>query len=301
MMWFGFISLLSPLIGVVLIAWAVHTIWRAVMPARNAPKEPACERCRYPIVGSIGAAGFICPECGSDLRVVGIITPMMEIVRRGSVTGAILAWTFLVGAVSYFGLMGVLIATSFSQTMVTTAGATTSWSQTLTPNSPLYQSIEIEYDSDWQSVTGPIEITLTPNDGHPESLGLDPVPRTVIGLEGGQTQWDEGTVRVWFGQMGLDMGDPEVGAAAAEVSRVIDLTIMAPDNAFTMNLAEHTHTLTPVAVPAAVGTGASIFEGAVFWLAGLVLVVLVYAGGVVGIVVRRRRLVGRARGLLGAG
>ena len=40
-------------------------------PPHNA-REPACARCGYPVNG---LPSFTCPECGADLRQVGITTP----------------------------------------------------------------------------------------------------------------------------------------------------------------------------------------------------------------------------------
>lgn len=38
---------------------------------RGAAAEPSCGRCRYPVTG---LTTFVCPECGADLRTVGILT-----------------------------------------------------------------------------------------------------------------------------------------------------------------------------------------------------------------------------------
>lgn len=295
---FGLIAMLWPLVGLALGAWAIITIWRAVTLPRNAPKEPACERCKYPVTGLSGVSGFTCPECGGDLRRVGVITPAMELVRRGSATAAVLAWTVLYGIGGYLVLMMILLATNFSG-MGGGVGSVTSWNHTLTPTNPLYKSVEIEYDSDWQSISGPIDITLTPNTGHPEALGLDTGPMTVLGLEGGPADWDDDTIELWFAQIGLDTNDPQVAAAAAELSNAIDLTIMAPGNAFTMNLTEHIHTLGPMAMTTPPGGG--LFQSPGLLVALLVGAVGVYAAGVVLIVLRRRRLVRRAREAFEAG
>ncbi len=93
---------LVPLLLLLVIgAWLVNTILVAVRPPKNAVKEPSCENCRYPVAG---LTELRCPECGSDLRLTGIITRDMEARRRGSTAGAVLAllalWLILAQFVS---------------------------------------------------------------------------------------------------------------------------------------------------------------------------------------------------------
>src|SRR5437588_12839068 len=46
--------------------------WASRGRTRNKATEPRCGRCGYNVTG---LPGTICPECGSDLREVGIIWP----------------------------------------------------------------------------------------------------------------------------------------------------------------------------------------------------------------------------------
>jgi hypothetical protein len=50
-------------------------------PREGRVPEPCCGRCRYPVQGT---PTFICPECGTDLRDAGILTPA----RDGRPSGA---------------------------------------------------------------------------------------------------------------------------------------------------------------------------------------------------------------------
>ena len=61
---------LAVLTGLVLVA---ATWWRRGWGRRRVA-EPSCGRCGYSVRG---LASFNCPECGSDLREVGIVTPAM--------------------------------------------------------------------------------------------------------------------------------------------------------------------------------------------------------------------------------
>ena len=295
MLFFGLFSLLLPLLGLVVIAWAVLTIWRTVMLPRNTPREAACEKCKYPVAGLMGAAGFVCPECGSDLLTVGITTPRMEITRRGSLAAGLVAWPFLCVGGGYTASFIILMFASFSTSM-SAVQSTTSWTQTLTPNTSLYQSIELTYESDWQSLASEMDIVLVTSGGTRHTLTLDPGPMTVVGREGGVAPWDADTIDAWFAEVGLDMADPQVAAAAAETSRVVDMTIMSPDGGYSLNLSQHTNMAVPTsgATTTTFATGNPLLDNVALWLVALALGVLVYGVGIVLIVVRRRRLVGRA-------
>ncbi len=96
---------------------------RAMLLALTRPQrssaDPACELCRYKVAG---LHALVCPECGTDLRRTGIITPAMEMRPRGSTGGAIIGWT----AIAFFVLMGtsaVIMDAARSRWTVATAGA----------------------------------------------------------------------------------------------------------------------------------------------------------------------------------
>jgi hypothetical protein len=58
--------------------------------------QPICGQCSYSVRG---LPGFICPECGGDLREVGIITPQMKPVRGPLIP--LLGWTIIVIVVGF--------------------------------------------------------------------------------------------------------------------------------------------------------------------------------------------------------
>lgn len=288
MVFYGLLALAFPLIVLTVVASAVLAVWRAMTLPRGGAREPVCERCGYAVAG---VAGFTCPECGSDLREVGIITPRMEAVRRGSLAGAVLGWTVMWMAGAWVAWWAVLMFWSFGAAMNTAASTTTTWSQTLTPNTPIYRSVELDYDSDWRSVTSSVRLLLTLSDGHVESLVLDPGPMTVVGLEGGEREWSARAVELWFAESGLDMRDAEVAGAAAETARVVETTLMSPDSGYTLNLTHHTNVLTPTGGAATtVSSGAPAPLSPVSWVAAGAVGIGVYCAGIVVMVFRRRRL-----------
>jgi len=83
-------SVLTLVIALILLAGVglLAATWRRRKGGRRQVPQPSCGNCGYPVRG---LESFTCPECGSDLREVGIATPAM---RRGPgpVTWAVL-WT----------------------------------------------------------------------------------------------------------------------------------------------------------------------------------------------------------------
>lgn len=281
---FGLLSLLMPVTGIVLIVWAVITIVRAITLPRDAPRFPACERCDYAVAD---LATFTCPECGSDLRKVGIVTPAINASRRGSLLTALLAWTFLSATIAYMVFIVGYMLVGFSGAM-SSMSSTNTWSNTLTPNSRNYQSVELVYDTDWVSITSEMEITLTASDGSAHWIKLDPGTMQVRGLEDEPVAWSGDSIADWFASLTLDLTDPAIAAQADEVSRVIDLTLMSPTYGQAPTLRHHTSMSIPVGGP--ITPPLSRGPSGVAVLAGLAIAVLIYGLGIIFIINKRRKL-----------
>jgi len=70
-----------------------HAIYCSMLPQeRRPPREPGCGNCHY---ASAGLDSWICPECGSDLRIVGIAMPRGSGQLRTTLFVGLLAWTTL--------------------------------------------------------------------------------------------------------------------------------------------------------------------------------------------------------------
>ena len=67
---------------------------------RVGPKKSGCGKCGY---SAIGLSSFICPECGSDLRVVGI-----NVGTTGMVWLAFLAIGLISVMATLFAVMGAI-------------------------------------------------------------------------------------------------------------------------------------------------------------------------------------------------
>jgi hypothetical protein len=285
MLFFGLMSLLMPVLGLALIAWAAVTIIRAITLPRGSKRESACEACRYP---AAGLESFTCPECGNDLRTTGIITPAMEISRRGTLVGAILAWTILCGIIAYMVFILSFMFVGFNSAM---ANMNTTNTITLSPTSGNYQSIDLAYDTDYVSVTSPMVMTLVTSDGTSSTLTLDPGPRTVNRLGVGTSPWDKDAVETWYQQLGLDTTDKQVVADADEITRVVDSLLMNPGNPYTLNLTEHPNpSINAIGGPGATAMSGGIFGSAATDLIVFMLALLIYIGGIIFITVRRSRI-----------
>ena len=87
---------LSPIIFLALIALAAVFIARAIRQRLRAPAFSdiaTCGKCGYAVRG---VSTFNCPECGSDLREVGIVPPHQSKRKQPSLPLRLIGWTVLV-------------------------------------------------------------------------------------------------------------------------------------------------------------------------------------------------------------
>lgn len=275
---FMLMGMLAPLVVLALVVASVRAIWRTVTLPRLVKAGGACERCGYAVAD---LTSFTCPECGEDLRRVGIITPAMEARRRGSLFAAIAGWTFLCAVVAYAGVMATAVLSI--QGVGPTIGT---WKQDLTPSSGAYRSLTIEYESDGMSIASELALVLTTADGATYPLTIDPGPMQVYGVGGTVTEWLPDTIETWYAEVGLDTADPAVAAEAAEVSNFIDLLVMSPSSAYRPNLVHH-----QIQRASTGGIGVREPPGGFFLLpAALGVLGVIYVVGLVLIVRRRRRM-----------
>lgn len=153
------------------VALAIRAMWQSVTRPRRWKAQPSCELCRYQVVGLMSLS---CPECGTDLRRTGIITPAMEMRRRGSFLGGIAGWTLVLFVVTYFAFVAcytwlrswtVGAATSTSATMPLNT------SQPFTPNSRAFTDLTIKTTQNYgTNARTEFELVFTSNDGKQAKL-----------------------------------------------------------------------------------------------------------------------------------
>jgi hypothetical protein len=293
---FGFLGLLIPLL---LLGLVVASIWAIVTTIRippRAPREPSCEKCRYRVAG---LTSFSCPECGSDLRQVGIITLAMEVRRRGSLPAAILGWVFLMfiaAAVVSSGL-GVF----FASRMRSTGGGTTTTTTPLTPTSGAYTSAELSSTWGWGPgrITSDVDATLTLSDGSQWKLDYQPIASTYVILDpagapaGSPAAFDAKATDALYSAAGLDPADPAISSESRELSTLMGILVASPyTQAGTLKMTAFTSGAPTVSTASSMGTspGTPEYLAGVVMLGGAFAWLLLLVGGIVFIVLRRKRL-----------
>jgi hypothetical protein len=86
----GLILLVFLLVGMLLLGLSVGGRY----PRRLRIETPSCGRCQYPVCGM---PTFTCPECGSDVRDVGILLPRSNLFTRRPVILAAFALIVVAG------------------------------------------------------------------------------------------------------------------------------------------------------------------------------------------------------------
>ena len=205
--------LLAMIVGLAAVVWARR---------RKRPKisEPSCGQCGYAVRG---LPGFTCPECGSDLRDVGIVTPQMR--PRPSRVLPALGWTLLV----------LILFVVSTRLVVGNIRHTTIKSDTRTlksPKSQAYKNLILQADGptrNGQLQVKELKMTLSPSTGNILPMDIDPddlsyeykdakgsVVRqaTALDLEG---------MLVWMKEAGVDTASPGVREEANEVVQYLQL------------------------------------------------------------------------------
>ncbi|MEM7230416.1 MAG: hypothetical protein AAF432_16575 [Planctomycetota bacterium] len=116
---------LSPIIIILLVLTACTVIvLRGIRYPRNVPKRASCGQCGY----EINFGSDRCPECGSDLRVVGTVTAATALRYRSNPVTMFIAWTIIV-------ILLTSIASATATMMLRRAGRQSmTFSQAFTPN-----------------------------------------------------------------------------------------------------------------------------------------------------------------------
>ena len=178
---------------------------------------PSCRKCLYAVVG---LDGHVCPECGSDLTVVGIIEP--DHVKPMSALTRVMVWTCLIGLPLVVG--SVAIIENAPPVVVFTQRAMLG-----SPNSRAYQSVVISSPSTGGlpvSAAGQdLEVALVDSDGSLHTLHATPGHDEItykdasgrfIRANGPLTQ---GVLGEWFQDLGYDISDDRI---ASEVARIAE-------------------------------------------------------------------------------
>jgi hypothetical protein len=171
MMWFsvilGLLFLIIPLAYLLASLVGLSYLWYRVFKGRSGGDLPTCAKCGYAVRGLVG---LNCPECGADLREVGIVTPK----QRGAVSPVmfVLLWTLLLPGPSC--LVSGLLSAMGPKTSVPNG------SLVLTPvTSSQYLTATIEQMKYFAfGNANNTTITIEGNNSQYEYLEIDPVAMT---------------------------------------------------------------------------------------------------------------------------
>jgi len=103
-------SLILLVLFLVAVGITFSVIRMAWLGRRDRVSQPCCAACRYKVRG---LQSWTCPECGSDLREVGILTRGLRVVRSISTFEMIALWTSMIGTIAVLSIAGLGSLTQF--------------------------------------------------------------------------------------------------------------------------------------------------------------------------------------------
>jgi len=109
-------SLILLVLFLVAVGITFSVIRMAWLGRRDRVSQPCCAACRYKVRG---LQSWTCPECGSDLREVGILTRGLRVVRSISTFEMIALWTSMIGTIAVLSIAGLGSLTQFRRLAAT--------------------------------------------------------------------------------------------------------------------------------------------------------------------------------------
>lgn len=224
----------SPILLVLLIAISaaiVLGVRSRLLARRDAHREaPQCGCCGY---DTRGVSTLQCPECGSDLRQVGIILPGN---RRGvSVGGWLLLWTVVVliggGAASAFLMETVLPKMYLGRAEVNFGGGTTAISRFTLRFNGSYYIMPLQRQRP-RSPVGQTQVHIVLNSGQSLQATIDeskpgyrithPPSRAIAS----PAVFDASVIESWLQAEGLDTSEPALQTAVSQI--IAEFATVAP-------------------------------------------------------------------------
>ncbi len=157
-----------------LIAFVFAAVIIVLWPRGRRVNEPVCGKCSYPVHG---LETMTCPECGSDLRAVGIYTPAMR--HRLGPVARILLWTILLP-------IPAMIITQVVYNQIPTRWITSLTVDYTVPDSGNYHALQLKLQGEGRGQiayqTADIQLTLSDTTTS-ETLTIDVDDMTVLESE----------------------------------------------------------------------------------------------------------------------
>ncbi len=178
--------------------------------------QPSCGSCGYAVAG---LEAMRCPECGSDLREVGIITPQTRQGVPPAVWAAMFTVFLPIPALIVSGVVASALPPLYRFSIQTTL---------LRPGSGGYNSVIINGSGSGQAGVERaeiVELQLIPSDGRATPrLMYDPAQNEVTtGPPNRETLGELSTdaVRSWLAMCGVDVEHPGIIAEVSDMTRII--------------------------------------------------------------------------------
>jgi hypothetical protein len=242
---------------------------------RQKPQQPACGGCGYPVQG---LPGFICPECGCDLRTVGIRVPDQRVTQAAGIMWG-LAWTILLAIAAVVTTVALQAAgalpNQYRQSQITR----------LVPKHRGFveatiraEAVKVAFappftDPDVPSAIASATLTFTIGTPTPPiKITWQPANGKISGIRNGDPNAiGQPLTEAWLTQqyivLGLDPNDPTIERELQELGRLIQpdqLRDPMPDEgAFTSANTAWRYRTNPIGAPYALGFWLIV------WLAGL--------------------------------
>ena len=180
-------------------------------PVPVIPVAPAaCGRCGYSV---FGLTTLTCPECGSDLRTVGILTPNNpdRSGRHFFVQAVIFTAVFAVAAFSLAALLMELLPKPLVHTRQT---------QLIKPASGRYASVRLSTETDGFPEVGltpsPVRFELEPSPPSPPTAAAP--PSMMVPVASDPSLVSSAVVLAWMKSCGVDVTDPKVQVEARYIA-----------------------------------------------------------------------------------
>jgi hypothetical protein len=222
----SFVSVLVLVGGAVLFFLLIRRFARRV----DLTHGSVCGRCGYSVRG---LTTFTCPECGGDLREVGIYSPIMRQKVGGTpstITAKVTVWSVMIV------IIGLVVTIPIHKYCLPTVYSGFQTYGLVEPRSGLYKQVDFHshgYHLNWpyrqpkrSLILEVIDITLTASDGKriEMQVTIDQLGYTYTNAEGQRVQeadsLDGEVVLDWMRSAGIDTSDPELLPEAAEIVRV---------------------------------------------------------------------------------
>jgi hypothetical protein len=213
------------LLVLLLVALIVGVVVVVLLAAsrRKRVAQPSCGACRYPVAG---LEVLRCPECGADLRTVGILTPANSgPSRRMIATLLVVAWTLVLPVPAIYATMIVGRAVTIW---------TTSATATMTPRAPSHPyTVDVMVTGShppWAVSFDEARITaIGPGGQRSAALGVHlDGDRAVLPAADGQPErsgpFDAAIVQAWMDRAGVGAAEGSVDpiAASGEAQGIVD-------------------------------------------------------------------------------